>query len=116
MKRTIEINPSSLYWAQFNRFELRLPGAAVLDIAQSGANDEAVETWVERCEFCTDNKGNPRATAGAIREELAEYGTWDEAELADEEQNRHRIVWLAAHNIAEEDEPCEEPSVSEVRA
>lgn len=37
-----------------------------------------------------------------IRAELAETGAWDEEELKDEAQNRHRIVWQAACNIKEE--------------
>ena len=36
-----------------------------------------------------------------IRAELAEYGAWDSAELADDAQNRQRIVWIAAANITE---------------
>lgn len=37
-----------------------------------------------------------------IREELREYGAWDDEELADDAQNAARIVWLAAGNITEE--------------
>jgi hypothetical protein len=40
--------------------------------------------------------------ADAIRAELRRWGAWDDAELADDEQNRQRIVWLAAGNITEE--------------
>lgn len=113
MKHTLD--PSALYWASFNSFELRLPGEAVADICQSGPNDEAVTAWVDRVEFCTDIHGKPRATASAILRELGEYGAWDADELADDVQNRHRIVWLAAWNIAEEDTPdCSEPVKAEV--
>lgn len=38
----------------------------------------------------------------AIRKELAEHGAWDDAELADDAQNRQRIVWIAANDITEE--------------
>lgn len=38
----------------------------------------------------------------AIRAELKEYGAWDQNELADDVQNRARIVWIAAGNICEE--------------
>lgn len=40
-----DIQSDKTYWASFNRFELRIPGEAVHDIAQSGANDAAVEYW-----------------------------------------------------------------------
>jgi hypothetical protein len=37
-----------------------------------------------------------------LREELAEYGSWDDDELADHDQNIQRILWLAAVNIIDE--------------
>ena len=37
-----------------------------------------------------------------IAAELAEYGAWDEKELQDVAQNRARIVWILAGDIAEE--------------
>lgn len=40
--------------------------------------------------------------AEKIRAELKEYGAWDETELADHEENKRRVVWLAAGNITEE--------------
>jgi len=36
-----------------------------------------------------------------LRAELAEYGAWDETELADHAQNLQRLVWLAAGDIAD---------------
>lgn len=36
-----------------------------------------------------------------LRRELAEYGAWDKAELADHAQNLQRIVWLAAGDLAD---------------
>lgn len=104
MKTAIIDNPAALYWASFNRFELRIPGAAVADIAQPGPADESVEHWapkVERPERCT-----PEALAA----ELKEYGAWDAEELADDAANWRRIVWCAACNVAEDENPdCSEP-------
>lgn len=39
--------------------------------------------------------------ADAIRAALSESGGWEDNELADDEQNRHRAVWLAACDIRE---------------
>ena len=36
-----------------------------------------------------------------LRAELAEYGAWDDAELADHAQNLQRIVWIACGDIKE---------------
>lgn len=40
--------------------------------------------------------------AELVRDHLREYGTWDAAELADHEQNLHRVLWLACGDIREE--------------
>lgn len=37
----------------------------------------------------------------ALRDELREYGAWDDQELADHGQNLQRILWIAAGDIVE---------------
>lgn len=37
-----------------------------------------------------------------IREELAEWGAWDDEDLKDHEQNKARMLWLACAGIVEE--------------
>lgn len=104
--------PSALYWAQFNRFQLRLPGEAVNDVAQSGDNGPAVQKWAPRVR----NEWPERATPDAIRAELNEYGAWDAEELADDAANWGRLLWLAAHNISDDDKPDCGSSVDEAKA
>lgn len=36
-----------------------------------------------------------------LRAELAEYGAWDDKELADHEENVARMVWIACNDVAE---------------
>ena len=36
-----------------------------------------------------------------LADELREYGAWDQDELADHEQNKARILWIACGDIAE---------------
>jgi hypothetical protein len=36
-----------------------------------------------------------------LRDELREYGAWDDQELADHGQNLQRILWIAAGDIVE---------------
>ena len=42
--------------------------------------------------------------ADAIRSELADYGAWDEVELADDDANRNRFLWCVANDIRERPE------------
>ena len=106
-----QLLPLALYWATFNRFELRLPGEAVNDIARSGSNDEAVAHWADKVR----NEWPDRATPDAIRAELAEQGAWDETELADDAANWRRILWCAAHGIADDETQDCYPSVDEAK-
>lgn len=102
MKHTLR--PRALYWASFNHFELRLPGEAVTDCSHSGQCDEGVAHWAPRI------TRPAQCTVEALRAELKECGAWDAAELSDDEANWHRIVWIAANNIAEDDAPdCSRP-------
>lgn len=104
-----DIDPAALYWATFNHVQFRIPGAAVLDICKSGDNADSVAEHLPEVRRLTaelyPEPGNPwEPTATRIREELAEHGTWDETELADEEANWSRLLWLGAWNVFEDDE------------
>ena len=37
-----------------------------------------------------------------IRQELREYGAWEDGELADDDMNWVRILWIGANDISEE--------------
>jgi len=37
----------------------------------------------------------------SLRKELAEYGAWDDDQLADHEENVLRWIWICAGNIAD---------------
>jgi hypothetical protein len=111
VKTSIIDNPDTLYWASFNRFELRISGAAVAGCAHPGPCDSDVAYWAPqvREQMERDNFPN-KPTPEKIRAELAEYGAWDDSELADDAANWERLVWIAAGNVADEDEPdCSEP-------
>lgn len=111
MKNTDPLNRKAFYWASFNRFELRLSGQCVLDCSHSGACDEDVAYWAPKVREQVEKDAFPNApTPDRIRAELQECGAWDETELADDEQNWKRLVWCAANNIAEEENPdCSDP-------
>ena len=86
-------------YATFNRFELRMTKAQAESASHSGLCDADVEVLVRDKSIAKqlDSIGPDR-----IRAELGEYGAWDEEQLADDEDNRHRIVWIAAGDIVEE--------------
>lgn len=84
--------------AYFNRFHLNLSEACVADCSHSGDCDEGVSFWVKQNEIKSqmDEIGPEN-----IKKELKEYGAWDAEELADENQNQKRILWIAAGDIKE---------------
>jgi len=76
---------------QFNHGELELPVEALEDCHHQGRCDDDVEFWVDRIDW-----ESQRMTSAQIRSELEEHGAWDETELADDDANRERILWIAA--------------------
>lgn len=109
MKTSLE--PSALYWASFNCFEMRLSGECVEACSHSGECDADVAHWAPIvAEQVKADDFHNQPTADKIRAELKEYGAWDSYELEDDAANWLRLVWIAANNIAESDEPdCTEP-------
>lgn len=80
-------------------FMLTLNVSDVLFIPASGSVDDAVRdlTAVPYVAQQLDAVG-----ANAVRDFLREYGAWDATELADDAENRHRAVWLAACGLRDE--------------
>lgn len=79
--------------AIFNRFTLDLPNRCVEECSAQGACDDAVSYW-NRLDPVT--KGLDGIDPEAIRAELKEYGAWNTEELANDDDNRLRIIWIAA--------------------
>ena len=108
-----ELEDGKYYWASFNRFEMAMPTRAIKDLSASGSVDDAAKYWADKVVFNFQASDDPeaiiifRATEKSIRQELREYGAWDGEELEDEAMNIQRLIWIAACNIAEEDELSE---------
>ena len=83
--------------ATFNRFELELPSACVKECSGPGDKTEAVVKWARLI---------PRQGVGvrALREELSDYGCWDDEELSIDSDNWERIIWIGAGDINEGEE------------
>jgi hypothetical protein len=75
----------------FNYGELVLPVEALEQCHHSGRCDDDVAFWVPQIDWASQSMG-----AEAIRKELGDSGAYSDEELADDEQNKHRILWFAA--------------------
>jgi len=84
------------YWL-FERFEVSIPDEAVSNCSHPGSCDEDVEFWSEHIERPKE------CNQAALRDELREYGCWDDEELGNDADNWQRIVWITAGNIQEDE-------------
>lgn len=86
--------------AQFNRFELQVPVSVALDCSQPGKDASDDVDFALRCTPAGD--AIDTLDPDLIRKELREYGAWDDTELADDDANRARLLWIAACDVREE--------------
>ena len=76
---------------------LRIPIQCVTECAGSGDVTGTVMAWA------TDRRVDWSQTSPArIRDYLRDYGAWTRSELADELDNRARVLWIVSGNIADE--------------
>ncbi len=82
--------------AYFNRFTLEVPEKAVEDCSRPGQDaSEAVAYWLDKVDFS-------HVVNEDIRRELLDSGGWEREELEDNDENKKKILWMAACNIVEE--------------
>ena len=81
-------------YVYFDRFELDIPLNHVMACTVPG-QDASLAVSEALKESDIDDQLNA-ISPDDIRAELAEYGAWDEFELADDQANRERLVWCAA--------------------
>lgn len=85
--------------AQFERFEVHLSQEDAESISKGGQDAmPAVKKLLKNPEI---KKQMDSLSADDIREELSEYGAWDDDELKDNEANKQRILWIAGGHIVE---------------
>lgn len=84
--------------ASFNRFELQMTMAQAQSASHQGECDADVEILLQATNIKRQLK---KIDPNLIRNELQEYGAWNEIELADNKANQSRIVWIAAGDIVE---------------
>lgn len=86
-------------FAPFDRFSLQMTTDQARSASQSGR--DAAEDVRELLRDPRIARQLRKIAPADIRAELKEYGAWDDRELADDDANRERIVWIAAGNIRE---------------
>jgi len=86
--------------AYFERFTLCMTKNDARACSHQEQCDGDVEDYLRHCKAINRQLG--KIGPDGIRAELEEYGAWDTEELADDNANRKRIVWIAAGNIMEE--------------
>jgi hypothetical protein len=84
--------------AAFNRFEIQMTMEQAKDCTHSGACDLDVSDLLREKRI---QRQLNRIGAEKIATELKEYGAWNDTELSNVEENKARIVWIAAGNIVE---------------
>lgn len=91
-------------FATFNRCEIQMTLAQARSVSGQGQQIDNVHVLLQAPNIVRQFKriGCWAPTPDTIRAELKEYGTWDDTQLADDDANRERIVWIAGCNIAEE--------------
>jgi len=102
----IELDVSKTYgflnycWGGEYIGEFEISGECVLDCSHQGPCDDDVAFWLGTGKLATGN-----IDAEKLRKELADYGAWDDSELADHEQNLARLVWVVAGAIRDSEQP-----------
>lgn len=87
------------YIAQFNYFEITLPEDVVKDCHHSGPCDDDITNCRLLPEVIAElGKLDPIK----LVKELQEYGTWNELELSNHDDNLSRVLWIACGNIQDE--------------
>jgi len=87
--------------ACFERFNIEMTQEQAYYASHPGNCDEDVEELIANPDIL---KQLDAISPDEIRDELAEWGAWDNEELSNDAENRLRIVWIAAGNISEESE------------
>lgn len=85
--------------ALFNRFEIEMSLGDAESVSHGGSCDADVAILLgdDEIQAQLESIGHD-----AIRAELAEYGAWTDDELANWEDCKGRILWIAGGNICEE--------------
>ncbi len=87
-------------WTSFNNLEIEMTLKQAESCSKPGQDAEPdVLGLMQDPKIRRQRK---RIDPELIRQELSEYGSWSEEELADDDANWQRILWIGANDIFEE--------------
>lgn len=86
-------------WAFFNRFLIEMTKKQALSASHQGDCELDVVALLKDTKI---RQQLEKITDRSLKEELKDYGAWDEGELMSREDNEKRIIWIAACNIRED--------------
>ena len=93
IKKAQEESEGGGIWWGGNYAELNIPQEAVDDIAQSGANDEAVDSWHGDIDFSNISDEQ-------LRNELEQHDLGEE-NMKDRESQEKALLWMSAQDISD---------------
>lgn len=86
--------------AYFERFVIELEENDALSGSHPGPYDDDIKALLElpyiKAQFDDILKPDD------IQDELRDYGAWDDDELANDDDNQERILWIACGNVRDE--------------
>ena len=82
------------------RIELEMTVEQAASVSHSGPCDDDVVALSEVPEI---KKQLDKIDTELLKNELSEYGAWDDTELSDHNQNIQRILWIAGCDIDEQE-------------
>lgn len=91
-------NTTHFWCTSSGRVSLEMTKAQARAASHQGSCDDDVR-WLAQQSSIVDQLD--KIDPAELAKELREYGAWDDAELADHDQNLQRLVWLAAGDIAD---------------
>ena len=73
-----------------------LPQECIDDCSHSGQCIDDVQYWIKKLDFDFDKEQGISY--------LKEYGTWDDQELDNHEDNKERVLWIACGDMSDNQE------------
>ena len=80
------------------RGEYRIPSGCIPDICHPPSDYPVVDSWRSELSVAAwaHHFDDSQASPAVIRAELKECGAWSDDELRDDDENRHRFLWVLA--------------------